>query len=375
MKIDRIETYSNRLACLVRVTADDGSIGIGQTSVYEADITATVLHRMVAPASLGLDPRDPKGLTDRVLEATLKFPGSFVCRALCGVETACWDLLGKLEEKPVYELLGSPGVSSGSPSSAGRTIAAYGSSMRRDITPDDESRRLTRLRDDHGFRAFKVRVGTPAGHNADAWPGRTDSLVPTVRAAVGDDIVIHADANSCYTPAEAIRVGRLLESCNYGHFEEPCPYWQLDWTRQVADALEMPVAGGEQDNSLPVWQRTVRDGVVDIVQPDVCYIGGITRALAVAEMAADLGIPCTPHSANHSMVTVFTMHLLAAIPNAGPFFEYSIEDQGRFQEIFEPDIEVEDGVAPIPDLDFGWGVVPKTSWLESADYRVSSLNG
>lgn len=371
MKIARIESYSNRLACLVRVTADDGSVGIGQTSVYEADIAATVLHRMIAPVSLGLDPREPKALTERVLEATLKFPGSFVCRALCGVETACWDLIGKLEQKPVYELIGSPSTASDEGTQSGRTVAAYGSSMRRDITPEDEARRLARLRDERGFRAFKVRVGSPAGHDRDAWPGRTENLIPAVRYAVGDEVVVHADANSCYSPAEAIRVGRILEGSNYGHFEEPCPYWELDWTRQVAAELEMPVAGGEQDNSLPVWQRMVREGVVDIVQPDVCYIGGITRALAVAELAAEAGMPCTPHSANHSLVTVFTMHLLAAIPNAGPFFEYSIEDQSRFQEIFEPHIEVTDGVAAIPDLDYGWGVVPKKSWLESTDYQVS----
>jgi L-alanine-DL-glutamate epimerase-like enolase superfamily enzyme len=318
---------------------------------------------MVAPVVLGRDPLDAGALTGAVTDATLKFPGSFVCRALCGVETACWDLRGKLEQKLVYELLGG----------SARSLSAYGSSMRRDISPEDEANRLRTLRDERGFRAFKIRVGSPAGHNRDASPGRTEAIIPRVRESLGDEIVIHADANSCYTPDEAIRVGRLLETYNYGHFEEPCPYWELDWTRQVTEALEMPVAGGEQDNSWPVWQRMVRESVVDIVQPDVCYIGGISRALAVAELAADAGLPCTPHSANHSMVTVFTMHLLASIPNAGPFFEYSIEDQGQFQEIFEPRLDVHDGVVSIPNLAYGWGVEPKEAWMAKSVYQVSEL--
>lgn len=363
MKIIQLETFTTKRASIVRMTADDGSTGYGQTSVYQADITATVLHRMVAPIALGRDPNDVGGLTDAVLRRTLKFPGSFVCRALCGVETAAWDLRGKVEKKPVYELLGG--------SSDPR--AAYGSSMRRDISPEDEAERLVRLRDERGFRAFKVRLGTPAGHNVDAWPGRTEALIETTRRALGEDVVIHGDANSCYTPDEGIRIGRLLEANNFGHFEEPCPYWELDWTREVNAALEMPVAGGEQDNSWPVWQRMVRDRVVDIVQPDVCYIGGLTRALRIAELAAESEIPCTPHSANHSMVTVFTLHLLASIPNPGPFFEYSIEDQSPFQELFAPRLEVEDGVLAIPDLDYGWGVVPNQEWLDRADYEVSRL--
>ena len=231
------------------------------------------------------------------------------------------------------ELLGAPA----------RPIDAYASSMRRDIAPADEARRLADLRERDGFTAFKVRVGRECGHDEDEWPGRTEAVVPAVRDAVGSDARLLVDANSCYTPGRAIEVGRFLEQHGVVHFEEPCPYWELGWTAEVARALDLDVAGGEQDCLLSSWRHIVEQRAVDIVQPDVCYVGGLTRALAVSEMAAEAGLPCVPHSANLSLVTVFALHLLAVVPNAGPYVEYSIEglDYYPWQDgLFTPPLEV-----------------------------------
>jgi len=103
--------------------------------------------------------------------------------------------------------------------------------MRRDISPSDEAARLDRLRDELGARAFKIRLGTPAGQNQDAAPGRSESIIPAVRQAVGPDIKLSADANSFYTPEVAIPMGRRLQDSDFSAFEEPCPYWELEWTR------------------------------------------------------------------------------------------------------------------------------------------------
>ncbi len=364
MKIIKIETFAVPLVGLTRITTDEGFQGWGQIATFEsADLVAQVLHRQVSPIVLGKDPYQQNTINERVIEKNLKFPGSFICRALAAIDTAIWDLKGKITQKPVYELIGG----------TGDPVSVYGSSMRRDITPEDEAARMVRLRDEHGYRAFKLRVGTEAGHNADPWPGRTETIIPTVRKALGEDIVIHADANSCYTPDKAIEIGKMLESHNYGHFEEPCPYWELDWTRQVTAKLTIPVAGGEQDNWMPVWKQMIREHVVDIVQPDICYIGGISRALRVAQMAAEYGKPCVPHSANHSLVTVFTLHLWNAMPNHGPFMEFSIEDQDKFSRMYTPGLEVVDGKVAIPDEGYGWGVTIREKWLQSAEYQVSTL--
>jgi L-alanine-DL-glutamate epimerase-like enolase superfamily enzyme len=244
--------------------------------------------------------------------------------------------------------------------------------MRRDITPADEADRLARLKDTHGFEAFKVRIGKVCGHDEDQWPGRTEQLIPAVRRAVGDGVRLLADGNSCYTPKRAVEVGRLLEEQGFCHFEEPCPYWQLEWTAEVAAALDLDVAGGEQDNDLAQWRRMARMDAVDIVQPDVCYVGGLTRALRVARIAKEAGKPCVPHSANLSMVTVFTLHLLAAIPNAGPYVEFSIEPSAWVDGLYSPKIEVRDGAVPVPPGP-GWGVEIDPAWLADAGRQVSEL--
>jgi L-alanine-DL-glutamate epimerase-like enolase superfamily enzyme len=362
MKIAQLETFANEFVCFVKLTTDDGAIGWGQTSTYNADITAQVFHRQVVPWVLGQRADDIQALIDRVEEKEHKFPGSYRCRALAGLDTALWDLHGRVAGKPVVELLGGkPGW-----------LRAYASSMKRDITPEAEAERLVRLRDELGFTAFKWRVAAECGRDIDEWPGRTEKIVPTVARALGDGIDKLVDANSGYSPRRAIEVGRLLEQEGVGHFEEPCPYWHLEQTREVTAALSLDVTGGEQDWDLATWQRMIDLRAVDIVQPDVMYMGGITRTLTVARMAAAAGLPVTPHSANLSLVTMCTMHLLGAIPNAGKYLELSIEGADYYpwqQELFVGDpYRVEAGRVQIPSAP-GWGVEINPAWLARAEYR------
>jgi L-alanine-DL-glutamate epimerase-like enolase superfamily enzyme len=277
-----------------------------------------------------------------------------------------WDLRGKVEGKSVCELLG------GTP----RALRAYASSMKRDITPKDEAARLVRLRDEKGFDAFKFRVGAECGRDVDEWPGRTEEIVPTMRRAMGDGVALMVDANSGFSPKRAIEVGRMLQDHGVSHFEEPCPYWELEQTKAVADALDLDVTGGEQDCMIPTWRRMIEMRAVDIVQPDVCYVGGITRSLEVAAMAAEAGLPCTPHSANWSMVTLFTMHLLGAIPNAGKYLEFSIEGPDyypwQYGQFRNDPYTVTDGKVTIPS-EPGWGVEIAPEWLARAAYRISGV--
>ncbi|RED52081.1 mandelate racemase/muconate lactonizing enzyme family protein [Aestuariispira insulae] len=366
MKISCIETFTTRDVCFVRVTSDDGRHGWGQTAPYHADITAQVLHRQVAPHALGLDVLDIEELIRLIPEREHKFPGSYIYRALGGVETALWDLRGRMEEKPVCELIGgTPGQ-----------VRAYGSSMKRDITPKDEADRLVRLRDEKGFDAFKFRIGAEVGRDRDEWPGRTEEIVPTMRRAMGDKIALLVDANSCYSPKKAIDVGHMLQEWGISHYEEPCPYWEHDQTREVTAALDIDVTGGEQDCELAVWKQMIETKVVDIVQPDICYLGGLSRTLKVAKMAEEAGMPCTPHAANWSMVTLFTMHLLRAIPNAGKYLEFNIEVEDYYPWQYglftEDPYKITDGMATVTETP-GWGVEINPAWLERSTYAVSRM--
>jgi L-alanine-DL-glutamate epimerase-like enolase superfamily enzyme len=136
------------------------------------------------------------------------------------------------------------------------------------------------------------------------------------------------------------------------------------------------VTGGEQDWDERVWRRMVGMRAVDVVQPDVCYLGGLTRALRVAALAGAADIRCTPHAANHSLVLVFTLHLLGALENAGPYVEFSIEPDHDYPwqvGMYEPRQNVVDGMVAIPTGP-GWGVEISRDWLSRSEHRSSTLD-
>lgn len=366
MKLVKLETFATEFVAFVRATSETGAIGWGQLSTYNADLSAEIFHRQIAPHALGTDALDFADTLALIGEREHKYPGSYLRRAMTGLDTALWDLRGRLEEKPVVALLGgTPGP-----------LRAYASSMKREITPEDEAARFVALRDTYGFTAFKWRVGRECGRDMDEWPGRTEAVIPVVSRALGDGIDKLVDGNSCYSPARAIAVGRMLEHNGIGHFEEPCPYWHPEQTAEVRAALSIDVAGGEQDCEFSSWQLMFDRNAVDIAQPDVMYMGGIHRTLEVCRMAAAHGLPVTPHAANLSLVTMCTMHLLKALPNAGKYLELSIEglDYYPWQDgLFLGDpYRVTDGHVTVPDAP-GWGVEINPDWLDRAKYRASAL--
>ena len=368
IKIKKLETFSNKYVSFVKVTTDTNDIGWGQMSTYNADITSQIFHRQVSPWSIDLELDEEKpNFSDHlqiILEKEHKFPGSYLLRALSGLDTALWDLYGRLKEKPVASLIG------GGP----KKIRVYGSSMRRDITPINESIRLCKLRDKLGITAFKFRVGSECGRDKDEWEGRSKEIVKTLSRDLGNKVDKLVDGNSCFSPESAIELGKFMQDFEISHFEEPCPYWEHDQTKVVKEALEIDVAGGEQDCDMSTWKSTLEKRIVDIAQPDVMYMGGMYRTLEVADMANKIGLPCTPHAANLSLVTICTKHLLTAIPNAGKYLEFSIEDETYYpwqKNIFNGDpFKIVDGFIEVTN-EPGWGVEINSNWLENSQY-VSS---
>jgi L-alanine-DL-glutamate epimerase-like enolase superfamily enzyme len=362
MKITSIETFATRDVCLVRLRTEDGVEGFGQTAPYNADITAQVLHRQIVPNALGADDGDIGSLIEGCIRAQHKFPWSYVCRAACGVETALWDIRGKREGKAVCELFGrEPGP-----------VDVYGSSMRRDIKPSDEADRLARLKAEHGYRAFKLHVAVPNSGGRDVYPGRTEEILPLVRRAIGDDCELYMDPNGAYTPEGALRIARVYQDHGVDFFEEPCPFWEIEQIAEVAHALDMPVAAGEQDNSLAQWRRIFALRAVDIAQPDIGYIGGLSRVLEVARMGAEKGVRTSPHTANRSLLTVFGLHIMRILQDPFPFLEHSIEETPWVEDLYEPKPDVRGGRVSCP-AEPGWGVRINEAWLEKAEHKESAL--
>ena len=367
MKIKKLETFTKPYVSFLKTTLEDGSQGFGQMSTYHADITAQIFHKQVAPWVLDKSWEDFNDIENLVLEKEHKFPGSYLLRAIAGLDTSLWDLKGKLENKSVTELIG------------GTTgpLNVYGSSMKRDISAIDEADRFKKLFQEKGINAFKFRIGAECGRGLDEWEGRTEDIVKTINNSLDSSVIKLVDANSCYSSSQAIEIGKLLEDNNVTHFEEPCPYWEPEQTKEVTDALTIDVTGGEQDCDIRIWKDMVERKIVNIYQPDVMYLGGLTRTLQVAKIIEEGGYICTPHAANLSLVTMCTMHLLKAIPNAGPYLELSIEGEDYYpwqQDLFlDNPFKIENGCVTVTDKP-GWGIDINPEWLNNSVYQVSDIN-
>ena len=340
MKITRLEPLPAGPNLLVRVRTDEGLVGYGECSPMNNPLVAAHIAHALAPLVVGGDPFDVEASLERMLIATYKLAGQSMAMAASGIEIALWDIMGKALGQPIYKLLGG---------AYRKRIPMYASSMRRDISPEEEASRLAGLVEKHGFPAVKVRVGNVFGFDEDAAPGRSLALVKEVRAVLGDSIEIMVDANSCYSAPRAIELGRALEQYRIFHFEEPCPYWDLQSTAQVAAALDLPVAGGEQDWQLPRFREMLEQGAVDIVQPDLIKAGGFSVCKKIAHLAEAFGRVCTPHQ-TQPFGTLANLHFAASTPNCRYFQEYNIEPHPLRDSLFrEPVLEVKDGCLTVPE--------------------------
>jgi len=301
---------------LVRVRTAGGDEGLAVPNcMHMVHLYPVFLHR-VAPFFVGKDARDLEPLLWEIYRHAdnYKYQGLALWVCVAAAEFAVLDLLGKLAGKSVGDLLG--GVRR-------REIAVYRASAVRGNTPEAEVDSLRAMIAETGCKALKFRLGGRMRRdNADSLPGRTERLIPLVREAFGPGMTLYADANSSYDAPQAIAVGRLMERHGYAFYEEPCRFDDLEATRQVAQALSIPVAGGEQESGEYGFRRMIRDNVVDVVQPDLHYYGGYIRSMWVARMADAAGLRCTPHMSGSGLGYLDAAHFASVIPNPMPFTEF-----------------------------------------------------
>jgi L-alanine-DL-glutamate epimerase-like enolase superfamily enzyme len=315
VKIASVELLRNGNEFVVRATSADGAVGIAVSSGDRMRYLYPILVQQVAPYFIGRDARQLDALIDGVYvhQSNYKMQGLAFWVCVASVEFAILDLLGQLAGKPVGAILGDI---------VRNEVAVYRASGNRGNTPEEEVDVLVRLVEQTGATAVKFKVGGRMSNNADSLPGRSEALIPLVRKALGDEMTIYADSNGSYDPPKAIEIGRLLESIDAGFFEEPCPFDHLEDTKRVADALTIPLAGGEQESSLRRFRWMIHNDCVQVVQPDLFYFGGFVRSIRVARMAALAGMPCTPHMSGSGLGFLYVLHFASCVADVGPHQEY-----------------------------------------------------
>jgi L-alanine-DL-glutamate epimerase-like enolase superfamily enzyme len=352
--VSRIELLQIGKSYFVRATSKDGVQGIA--GVKQVEDYLPMLTRLAMPFFAGKDARQLETLVDEFYIRNYKLAGQALWAPAAYVEQALFDLLGKTVRKPVGELLG--GVRR-------KQIPVYLSGSGRETTAEQEVEVYASALRETGAQAMKFKIGGRMSRNADAYPGRTEKMLTLARKTYGDKTVIYVDANGSYNAAKAIEVGRMLMDLKCAFYEEPCPWEEISETKRVADALAIPIAFGECDSSFWKFQHMIETKALDIVQPDLNYNGGFIRTARVARMAAQAGIPITPHNTQTGFTACNILQFASAIPNIGPYMEFPHRGKYSNESWFTPHFVIRNGSIAVPEGP-GLGVEIDPAYLAKA---------
>src|SRR5580692_4506480 len=337
VKIASIELLQSGNRYFLRTRSTDGAEGVIQTKDMEDFIP--ILLRRVAPRFIGKDARDLERLVDDVYIANYKMAGQAFWCPVAYVEQSLFDLMGKAARKPAAELMG--GV-------LHKEIAVYLSGSGRDTTAEEEVDVYVRGVEETGAKAVKFKIGGRMSANRDTYPGRTEKIFELAAKSLAGKVTLMADSNGSYSVAKGIEVGKRLQEMHYLWFEEPCPWEQLGDTKKVADALDIKIAFGEQNSSLWQFQWMIENHVMSVVQPDLNYNGGFTRAARVARMARKANMWICPHNTQTGAASVIILQFAAWTPNIGPYMEYVHRSEAKAEPWYKPNFAIKNGVIALP---------------------------
>jgi L-alanine-DL-glutamate epimerase-like enolase superfamily enzyme len=348
---------------VILVHTDEGITGIGEVDSAPEAVRALVnapgshaiansLHALL----VGEDPLDVERLWHKMYRGLI-YVGrrGIALHALSGIDIALWDIRGKVERKPVCELIGTPRRDK---------VRAYASMLMPD-EPSEVRERVSELRE-QGFTAVKLGWG-PLG----ADPARDVELAAAAVEAAGEAGTILIDAGLGYgnDARTAIRVAERLDELNVFWLEEPFEPDQYEAYAELADAVEIRVAAGEQDTTLWGFRELIERGHVDLVQPDVTRCGGITELLRIAEFANEHGVETVPHAWKSGIIKAASLHVNAVLPDA-LFQEYCVADTPINTSLTKERLPIDaDGFVAVPT---GPGLGVELDWDIVNKYKVDS---
>jgi L-alanine-DL-glutamate epimerase-like enolase superfamily enzyme len=338
--IDTIELLRYKKTFLCRVRSKDGAEGISVSNSLQMKYLYPVFVSRVQPFFIGKDARDLEALLEQVYvyDSNYKLQGIALWNPLATLEFAILDMMGRIAGKSIGQLIGDI---------PHKEIAVYQANSERDITAEETIRHLQEQLSKSKAKAIKFKVGGRMSHTE--YPAkRSEVLIPLVRKTFGDEMVISADANGSYDAKEAIRIGKIMEEYKYDFFEEPVPFDWYEETNQVARALKIPIAGGEQEPSIHNFRWLIGTDTLKVVQQDQFYFGGMIRSMRVARMAQVAGKLCTPHTTGDGFGYVYLAHFISAVPNAGKYHEFKDLSKDLPFECKTSSLVSENGIVKIP---------------------------
>ena len=364
--------YQKRTAHLVEIRTDEGLVGWGKCfgPGNVAIANKCIVEKVIQPMILEFDPMNREVIWQKVYNL-LRDHGQkgMPIQALSGIDIALWDIAGKVTNMSISRLIG------------GRfreriPVYGYGMMLRREDVDSladrfyEEAQSIKSM----GFVATKMKVGLG--------PEKDIRLAEAVRKGIGDGFPFMVDANHCYTSSDALYVGRALEEMNAFWFEEPVPPEDLEGYLELKSVLDIKIAGGEAEFTRWGWRNILQKRCVDLAQPEVCALGGISEYLKVLAMAHAHFVPVVNHVWGSAIAVATNLQLLAAMPPLPggihpiePLLEFDTTDNKfRDELIIDPlkiqqQVSANGGFVSIPDNP-GIGVEPDPEFIKKFSIHV-----
>jgi L-alanine-DL-glutamate epimerase-like enolase superfamily enzyme len=362
--IESIDLLKNGKSFIVRARSKSGVEGFADAHSTVMSAAYPILLNKVRPSFVGKDARNLEQLLEDVYLAgsNYKWQGLPFWVSVAVTEIAILDLLGKVSNQPLGALIGDI---------RRKEIPVYRASGNRGNAPEAEIEYLQKLVAETGANAIKFRLGARMKYD-DASTKRDLAMIPLTRKTFGKNFSIYADANGSYDVPMSVRMGRLMEEQKFGFFEEPVPFDHYEETRQIADALTMPIALGEEEMSLRQFRYIIESKTAQVIQPDLLYFGGIIRSMKVARMAAVAGLDCTPHMSGGGLGFLYIAHFASVVKNSGAHQEYKGEDDNSPVSSKTSSLKSVKGMLTVPTGP-GLGVDFDPSFLSKAQVVTSSV--
>jgi L-alanine-DL-glutamate epimerase-like enolase superfamily enzyme len=328
------------MSVLIKLTADDGTVGWGETyGIVAPEAVTAIIDDVLGPAVIGRDPRDAVVIQEDLYDMmrVRGFFGGFYVDSIAGVDIAIWDLFGKLVGQPVVKLIGGQRQTS---------IPAYVSGLPgRSL---DERVALARSFVAKGFTAFKY-------HAAVSFDGIVDEM-HALREGLGESAQLMVDLHWKFTAQEAIQLVDQLTPYRPYFVEAPCQPEDIEGQAHVGARIRVPLALGEEWRTVYEYRPRLEKRSMSIIQPEMGHIG-ISQFMQIARMANAFHMKVIPHaSIGIGIFQAASLHATAALPNA-PMHEYQHSIFDRNLQYVETTMRCVDGAFQLPDGP-GLGIEP-----------------
>ena len=364
--------YKKRTSHIVEIETDEGITGWGECfgPGNIAFANKGIVEKVIQPIVLGMQALDRDVIWHKVYNL-MRDHGQkgMPLQALSGVDIALWDIAGKAANLPLYKMIGGAHRDK---------VEVYGYGMM--LRPENINSLISRFKEESaeikemGFKALKMKVGVG--------PKDDIKLIEAVREGIGDNFRFMVDANHGYTTHDALYVGRAMEEFSPYWFEEPVAPEDLDGYRELRAFLKVNISGGEAEFNRWGWRKLLESRGLDIAQPEVCALGGISEYLRVLALCHSHFTPVVNHVWGSAIAVAVNLHLLAAMPPLPgglfpwePMLEFDTTHNHFIDDLLTVSLDIKNqvknnnGTVSLPNGP-GLGVTPQRDFLDK--FRIDS---